>query len=216
MKRSIKDSRGTIATGAMLEQLLESIRPDASRRLILAAISSFAARGFHATTTRDISVSAGMSPAALYVHYSSKEELLFESCRIAHESALHAIRSSADKQQDPTSRLRSVVRDLSLWHARHTTLARVAQYELGALSSDHFKVIAAIRRRTEQIVRSEIQRGVNSGAFSVRDVVSVARAILSMSIDIARWYRPTGRLNPETLANNYADLAISMVKADWT
>ena len=50
---------------------------DARTRLARAAVDAFATKGFHGTTTRDISIAAGMSPAALYVHHRSKEELLF-------------------------------------------------------------------------------------------------------------------------------------------
>ncbi|MGH3948978.1 MAG: helix-turn-helix domain-containing protein, partial [Pseudonocardiaceae bacterium] len=52
------------------------VKPEAARRLMVAAIESFARQGFHATTTRDIATAAGMSPAALYVHYPSKSAVL--------------------------------------------------------------------------------------------------------------------------------------------
>nr|MDT0526602.1 helix-turn-helix domain-containing protein [Streptomyces sp. DSM 41633] len=52
------------------------VTPEAARRLLVAAVDSFAERGYHATTTRDIAGRAGMSPAALYIHYKTKEELL--------------------------------------------------------------------------------------------------------------------------------------------
>lgn len=40
-----------------------------------AAADAFAAKGFHATTTRDIAGRAGLSPAGVYVHFASKEDL---------------------------------------------------------------------------------------------------------------------------------------------
>ena len=45
-------------------------------RLFEAAADAFAAKGFHATTTRDIASRAGLSPAGVYVHFASKEEIL--------------------------------------------------------------------------------------------------------------------------------------------
>ena len=59
-------------------------RTDARDRLLEAAVDSFAARGFHGTTTRDIAAAAGMSPAALYVHHRSKEDLLHLIARTGH------------------------------------------------------------------------------------------------------------------------------------
>jgi AcrR family transcriptional regulator len=48
------------------------VTPEAARKLLVAAVEAFAERGYHATTTRDIAGRAGMSPAALYIHYKTK------------------------------------------------------------------------------------------------------------------------------------------------
>ncbi len=78
----------------------EHVQPAAARRLLTGAIDAFAERGFQATTTRDIASRAGMSPAALYVHYPSKERLLFEISLYGHHAAL-AILQSADERRLP-------------------------------------------------------------------------------------------------------------------
>ena len=67
-------------------------RADATRaRLLAAAAEAFADRGFHGTTTRDIAAAAGMSPAAVYVHYKSKEQLLHQLSRVGHQRIIDAI-----------------------------------------------------------------------------------------------------------------------------
>jgi AcrR family transcriptional regulator len=68
-------------------------RADATRaRLLEAAVIAFAEKGFHGTTTRDIATAAGMSPAALYVHHKSKEELLYLISKDGHQYTLRLIR----------------------------------------------------------------------------------------------------------------------------
>lgn len=74
----VDDAPTTAPTAA---ELWPRIQPDAARRLLMAGAGSFAERGFHATTTRHIASGAGMSPAALYVHFPSKAALLFEISR---------------------------------------------------------------------------------------------------------------------------------------
>ncbi len=71
------------------------VNPDAARRLLVAAVEAFAERGYHATTTRDIAGRAGMSPAALYIHYKTKEELLHRISRIGHDRALLLLETAA-------------------------------------------------------------------------------------------------------------------------
>src|SRR5680860_152711 len=67
---------------------------DARERLLEAAVQAFAERGFHGTTTRDIAAAAGLSPAAVYVFYRSKEELLEQISRTGHERTLELIRDA--------------------------------------------------------------------------------------------------------------------------
>ena len=45
------------------------------------------------TTTRDIAARAEMSPAAVYVHYASKEDLLQTLNRIGYEAGAQDVRA---------------------------------------------------------------------------------------------------------------------------
>ncbi|MFD1047487.1 beta-ketoacyl synthase N-terminal-like domain-containing protein, partial [Kibdelosporangium lantanae] len=58
------------------------------RGLLSSAVRYFASNGFHATTTRDICEGVNLTPGALYVHFPSKELVLFEIIRTGHERAL--------------------------------------------------------------------------------------------------------------------------------
>lgn len=121
------------------------VTPDAARRLLVAAVDAFAERGYHATTTRDIAGRAGMSPAALYIHYKTKEELLHRISRIGHDKALEILTTAADGPGRAAERLDAAVRSFVLWHAAHHTTARVVQYELDALAPEHRSEIVALR-----------------------------------------------------------------------
>src|SRR5882757_10507272 len=61
--------------------------PAMGRSLLSSAVDCFAKQGFQATTTRDIGTGAGLSTAALYVHFPSKENALFAIMRIGHGRA---------------------------------------------------------------------------------------------------------------------------------
>ena len=63
-------------------------------RLARAAAEAFAARGFHGTSTRHVAAAAGMSPAALYVHHRSKEELLHRLSLEGHRRVLALVRAA--------------------------------------------------------------------------------------------------------------------------
>ncbi|AXI85925.1 TetR/AcrR family transcriptional regulator [Actinospica acidiphila] len=190
------------------------VTPDAARRLLLAAVEAFAERGYHATTTRDIAGRAGMSPAALYIHYKTKEELLHRISRIGHEKALDILRTASRGEGTATERLADAVSSFVRWHARGRTTARVVQYELDSLGPDARAEIVGLRRQVDAEVRGIVEDGVRSGEFDVPDVPGTTLAVLSLCIDVARWFNVDGPRTPEEVGALYADLVLRMVGAE--
>lgn len=195
-----------------LEQAWVSVEPATARRVLVAAVVAFAARGYHATSTRDIAIEAGLSPAGVYVHFRSKEELLYRISLLGTERAHGAVRTAAAADADPMARLRAVVGELATRSARHHTTGRVIEYELGSLSEPHRAQISTLRREIDACVREILAEGVAAGVFDVPDVPATAVALLSLTVDIARWYRNGGRNTPEEVGAFYADLATRMVR----
>lgn len=185
---------------------------DVARGLLASAVRCFAANGFHATTTRDISAGVGLSPAALYVHFPSKELVLYEIMRTGHDRALaHIQQPEVEAAAGAADRLRLLMRRYTAWHARHHVAARVCQYELNGLAPDHYEEIRRKRRRTNEVFRDAVAHGVTDGTFAQVDVNRVVRGMLSLGIDLVRWYRLDGPDSPEELGEFYAGLALRMV-----
>ena len=185
--------------------------PEASQRMLAAAVEAFAERGYHATTTRDIAARVGLSPAALYVHYPSKAALLARISLHGHEAALALVVRAAAANGDAATRLRGLVAAFASWHAEHHRVARVVQYEFDALPAGARADAVELRRRIEQIVAGLIEEGIAEGSMAADRPRRVGRAILSLCVDVARWYDPAGRDTPAELGALYAELAVRMV-----
>ncbi|WP_329793605.1 TetR/AcrR family transcriptional regulator [Lentzea sp. DG1S-22] len=195
---------------ALLDEIWREVTPEAARRMLIAAVRAFAEKGYHATTTRDIASLAGMSPAAVYIHYRSKEELLFNISLVGHETSLALL--AGIEGGDAVERLKNAVSAFAGWHAEFHTTARVVQYELSALSPEHHEKVAELRRQIEQRMRSYLEDGVEAGVFDVPDVKGATLAVLSLCIDVARWYQPGGKRTPDEIGALYADLVLRMVR----
>ena len=203
---------GAVPPSGALEFVFREVSPDAARRILIAAAQAFAARGFHATTTRDIAGRARMSPAGVYVHYRSKEALLFQISRTGHELSLRIVRDAvAGSAADPAAAIRAVVAAFTRWHAELHAVARVVHYELAALRPDHLAEITELRRKVEETVGSVIADGQRRGVFTVTDVGAATVAVLSLCIDVARWYRASGRRRPDEIGAGNADLVLRML-----
>jgi AcrR family transcriptional regulator len=211
-------TRGTPATPRPEVELPEETLFDeadsaAMRRVLLASLETFAELGFHGTATRDIARRAAVSPAGLYVHYSSKHELLEHIIEVTHDAMLQRMRVAAAETGSAQDRLRAVVNAHVRFHAKYNTACRVANYELGSLEADARARMRKLRQAMEKVVSDLIREGVDSGEFVVDDQQIVTTFILSLGIDVARWFRAGHRLSPDQLAELYADLVIKSVAA---
>lgn len=186
---------------------------DTAVRIMLAAADAFAEHGFPATTTRDIAGRAGLSPAGVYVHFASKEVLLFELSRRGHARARDLLVEAARDAGSPTEALRAIIGGFSRWHAEHHQLGRIVQFEFRHLSHDHQAAVLDLRKDIDQVVADVLRAGVATGEFDVDDVRGTALALLSMAIDVARWYVPGARRTPEAIEASYGELAVRLVRA---
>ncbi len=182
-------------------------------RLTRAAAQAFALKGFSATTTRDIATGAGLSPAGVYVHFGSKEELLFELSRSGHEAALALVRDARDRCPSPREQLVEIMRRFSEWHVEQHQLARVVYHEHSHLTPPHQAEVLGLRKEIDRIVRSVLDAGVAAGDFDVDDVPDTALALLSIVIDVARWYSPTIKRTPAQIGATNAALGLRLVGA---
>lgn len=183
-----------------------------ARIVLAAAVDAMAEHGYHGTSVRDIGERAGMSAAALYHHFPSKQSLLFtimdrgidELIRLSEE----ALAAAPD---DPGERLRALVRVHVLRHIERQRESFLGNSELRSLDQPAQEVILAKRDRQMRLFYDVVHEGVKSGSFLTPFPVEAARSIVTMSTAVATWYRKTGPLSPEETAHRYAELALAMV-----
>jgi AcrR family transcriptional regulator len=191
--------------------LFGGVQPATMQRLLLAALNSFSQRGYHGTTTRDIARLAKMSAAGLYTHYSSKEELLNTIMRVTHEAMLQEMRTVFAEPGTPVERLRRLVFAHAHFHATFHTAVRVANYELHSLNAEQRAEMVVLRHDMEQVMLAALRLGIESGDFEVTDERLTSTAILSLGIDIGRWFTATGRLTSDDIAHRYSEMVLHMV-----
>ncbi|SRR6266545_173747 len=133
------------------------------------------------------------------------------AARRAPSSKSGAAQAEAEQTAGAAERFRLMVARHVSWHARHHVAARVCQYELNALSPEHYDEVREMRHQTTEVFRDAVARGVADGTFLTVDVNRVVRGVLSLGIDLVRWYRLDGPDSPEQLGEFYADLALKMV-----
>ncbi|MGX1274402.1 TetR/AcrR family transcriptional regulator [Streptomyces phaeoluteigriseus] len=78
---------------------------DRTGHILDSALTVFSQYGYAKTTMQDIARAAGMSRAALYLHFAGKEELFRAGSRRAHSRALGLVDASLAQEGDVLSRI---------------------------------------------------------------------------------------------------------------
>lgn len=183
-------------------------------RLLEAAADAFASKSFHGTSTREIAETAGVSQAAMYVHYTTKEELLLQLCIDGHKEIADVVHAAAQRADSVDAKLREWVYEFVVWHVRSRSRARVIHYEVEALCSTNADLVNQIRRELGSHLRRLLADGVEAGRFRLADTHLASSAIMSMGIDAARWYRDAATWSAEEVAERYSNLVLRMVGYD--
>lgn len=197
------------------EDLLRGTRegaPHTSKRIQDAALDLFYERGFQATTMREIALACGLTPGALYNHFSSKDELLGSMMVDIHrklESTLEEALASAD--DDPREQLRAYARAHGFFHTQYLIEARVGNREIGSLGMEAAETVVSIRRGATKGLRAILERGRAQGHFDVPSVKAISNLILTMGMAIANWFRSGRELSHEDMADLHAEMVMRMV-----
>ena len=203
-----------MATYVTLTELFQSrVESPTVRRLQLAGVAAFWRDGFYASSTRDIAKRAGLSPAALYVHFGAKEDLLFSIILYVAEHLRDRLRVAGDKGGSPTELLSRLVHAYVALPARMYKASLVANREFSSLTPWQSKQIVKIRNELEAIVGNCLAAGKQSGDFSFDDLSITRMGVVSLCRSTLLWYSPRGRYTAEEIGDYYVDLVLGMVRS---
>ncbi|MDM7324641.1 MAG: TetR/AcrR family transcriptional regulator [Thermus sp.] len=176
-------------------------------RILEEAARLFTEKGYEATSVQELAEALGLSKAALYHHFPSKEEILYE---ISQEALKGLLREGEKALAAPTPQ-EALLRFMEA-HARFLEENRpffVTMLQgFSSLSPEKRAPTVALRDRYEGLLRTILQRGMEEGAFRPLDVGLTARAILSLLNWMIRWFRPEGPLRAAEVARFYFDLIL--------
>lgn len=176
-------------------------------RILREAAHIFAEKGYEGASMRDLAQALGLSKAALYHHFRSKEAILYQISLLAL-SELVARGERAIEEEDPRKALLLFMEG----HARYLEENRpffVAMLQgLASLSPPHREETVRLRDRYEASLRRILQRGVEQGVFRPVDLALAGRAVLSLLNWMIRWFKPGGPMRVEEVAREYWDLVL--------
>jgi TetR/AcrR family transcriptional regulator, cholesterol catabolism regulator len=176
--------------------------------VVVAAARLFAQRGYDQTSVPDLARELGLATGSLYHYFGSKEQLLIEICDQLMDPLLERARDLTTQDAPPEQRLRDLVR---LWVAHvvdHRDHMLVFQQQRHAIQHGaQWRSVRASRKAFEDLV-ADVLAELHSPADPPQKRRLLIAALLGMVNHTAQWYRPSGSLTAQEIADGYVDLLV--------
>jgi AcrR family transcriptional regulator len=173
----------------------------------------FAKQGFEGTSIRDIAGDAGVTTASLYHYIKTKEDLLLAIMSRGLNSLLESTRRTLLALDRPEDRLVGLVRMHVAIQGSYQMSTLVIDTEYRALSGENRAAIKKLRDEYEVYWRDTLWTGVCLGVFGHGEPKLTTLALLGACNEVAHWYRRDGELSLEAIENEFADMALALVRA---
>ncbi len=177
------------------------------QRIIDAATQVFHLKGYRAATLDDVAQELGVTKAALYHYFSSKEALLTTIYMQAIESALDNARRIEKLDLSPPQKLRSFIKS----HVKNVIIDNLSAFvvffsEENQLPTDDLEKIRRAKKVYNRVVEGLLEEGMAQGYFHRADAKFQANAILGMCNSLHRWHRPERDPDPDRTAELFIAL----------
>lgn len=201
-------NRGTVTSDPTNWRVFPPLELDIALR---GALQCFTEVGYHGSSVRDIARRAGLSVPGLYHYYPGKQAMLSALFDLGMADLLARSRAARAEGQDARERFVRLVEALALFHAHRPELSFIGTTEMRALPTRDRRRHAGIRSEQQHMVDDEVEIGVEEGVFTTDEPNAAARAVVTMCVGIANWYRPGGLFTPEQVAAQYVDFSLGVV-----
>ncbi|MCR6485076.1 TetR family transcriptional regulator [Amycolatopsis sp. OK19-0408] len=176
------------------------------------ALEAFVELGYHGATIRDIAQRARLSVPGVYHHWPAKQDLLVALLDLTMDDLLTRARAARAEADGPVERFTRLVECLALFHTHRRELGFIGASEMRSLAEPSRIRIAAVRQEMQHMVDDEVVEGCRRGVMTTPLPKEAARAVVTMCTALPQWWSPGGPSSPETVARQYVEFALDVVK----
>ncbi|WP_310395196.1 TetR/AcrR family transcriptional regulator [Hymenobacter sp.] len=170
------------------------------------ATALFRARGFAATSMRELATELGLEAGSLYSHIKSKEEILHRVCfGLAADFFAGFDAATVGATAPLATQLRLAMEAHVRVLTRDSAASAVFLHEWRHLSEPARTEFLALRDRYEAGFRGLVQRGIAAGELHAPDAAFAVLTLLASLNWLPTWYRPDGKLTPDEIAHRLAE-----------
>jgi AcrR family transcriptional regulator len=187
-------------------------RPSRRDDILAAGALEFTERGFSPVSVTDIAKRAGMTPAAVYYHFPTKEDVLLALVRRTGDAITDLCTSEVDAAGGDGAAIALVDRFLA-WLEEHPVDARL-YYQASLGATPDVEVLRREQRRDQVTAMIKGPLGAAGASMSTTELRVVALGVLVLFGEITRLLSDgsISRRQREAVRAEAVDLALRLVK----
>jgi AcrR family transcriptional regulator len=170
------------------------------------AADKFGKQGYQATTLDEIAADAGISRAAFYLYFPSKEELLRRMYNQVISTSQAAIERIVAEDLSVPEKLRRIIRHQVRYMATNIPLSQVFFSEIFNLRPELGQWVRLANRTFGEVIERVVNEGVQKGELTPLHPKRFTYALMGMCNWMHRWYRPGGEWTPDTVAEEFIQI----------
>lgn len=168
-------------------------------------------KGFDAMTMNDIATAVKMTKAGVYHYIQGKKDLLYGIMDYGLTLLEERVIVPARASNDPEARLRVLIAAHARLIANGERAIAIVVDEVAGLDPRQRKAINARKRAYFDFLRDTLEELRAQSKLHAVDTTAAAFSLFGMILWLSRWYRASGRLKPEEVADELVKIAFNGV-----
>lgn len=155
---------------------------------------------------RELAAMLKITKPALYYYFQNKEQILLECYRAGIASIEGLLEEAVLENGDGLQKVETYLRVYATAVVSHDFGRCVATLDDTELSASTRREVRTLKRRIDASIRRFIEEGIADGSIAECNPKLAAFAAAGAINWIGSWYRPTGDLSGEEIANVFSRL----------
>ena len=191
---------------------------DRRTQILRQAALTFLHNGYDATSMSQIAEGCGITKPGLYYHFKGKQDLLFaimsHAMDLLEQRSLAAMLSATSHEARLRSILHSHVRLITELEDGALTILVVT--ERNALRPEDRRIIEQRVRSYTALIRATLEGLRAAGRLREIDSAVATMTLLGLMVWTSRWYRRSGQLTGDEIADQVTELGLASVLREPT
>ncbi len=153
------------------------------RRILNAAIKTFADKGFFQSTISQIAKEAGVADGTIYLYFKNKDDILFQFYEYKINKIFKSFRKAVTKKGSAKEKLKYLVKTHLEEFQKDKNMAIVYQAEIHHTRAFGHDRIRSMSKMYREIISEVIKLGQNEGCIRKDVSIGLVKLLISGTID---------------------------------